>query len=371
MKILEEFKRNIKNIPGKKTNRKIVALFFDDYGTVRVKNKDSYENLKSHGIPMDRTPFTQYDTLVSSSDLLALFDVLKSVKDKNGKNACVTAFTNVANPDFDKIRKSNFTTYFREPFTETIKKYGKEYDGVLRVWKQGIAENIFFPAYHGTEHININRFMKALKSNHHSTMLAFDNESICVPALSNEMEIPNYTTTFDVDILSENEKLKEDIVVGLDMFEEIFGFRSRLFTPGAGIYSPLLDKTLAENDIKYINTERFRYNPLGNGKYNREFIYNGKKSEVGQNYIIRNGAFEPTGKDGEKEVNQCLANIEAAFRWGAPAIISSHRMNFVGHFDKKHRDDNLTYLAMLLKLIVQKWPNVEFLNGEEMADAIF
>lgn len=56
---------------------------------------------------------------------------------------------------------------------------------------------------------------------------------------------------------------------------------SRLFTPGAGIYSPLLDKTLAENDIKYINTERFRYNPLGNGKYNREFIYNGKKSKRG------------------------------------------------------------------------------------------
>lgn len=62
-------------------------------------------------------------------------------------------------------------------------------------------------------------------------MLAFDNEAICVPALSNEMEIPNYTTTFDVDILSENEKLKEDIVVGLDMFEEIFG-RFKVIYPG-------------------------------------------------------------------------------------------------------------------------------------------
>lgn len=361
---------NIKNIPGKKSSRKIVVFSVDDYGSVRVKDSGAYKTLKTAGIPMDKGRFSRYDTMADKNDLRLLFDILNSVKDSQNRSACFTAFANVANPDFEEIKASGLITYYREPFTKTLERYGDNYKNVIDIWKQGIAENIFYPAYHGTEHINVKRFMEALQTGHKSVCIAFENESVCVPAFPDEKAIQQATTTFYIESAEENEPLKKDIVIGTQMFEDIFGFRSKSFTPGAGVYSPLLNKTLTENGIKYIHVNRYQAYPLGDGKFSKKFLYNGKQNEFGQKYIVRNCLFEPDGKDNLSSAYRCLDDIEAAFRWGAPAIISSHRVNFVGHFDTEYRDNSLKQLKILLNEIVKRWPEVEFMNADEMADAV-
>lgn len=50
MKFKDLIIRNIKNIPGAKTKRKLVIIFSDDYGSVRVKNKEAYNKLLELGI---------------------------------------------------------------------------------------------------------------------------------------------------------------------------------------------------------------------------------------------------------------------------------------------------------------------------------
>ena len=362
--------KNIKNIPGKKSQRKIVVFSVDDYGSLRVKNRESYQLLKTAGIPMDNGRFSRYDTLADQEDLVLLFEILNSVKDSLNHAACFTAFANVANPDFEKIKESGFNTYHRELFTKTLNRYGDDYKGVFELWKQGIAENIFYPAYHGTEHINVKRFMEALQTGHKSVSLAFVYESVCVPAFPDEKAIQHATTTFYIEKAEENEFLIKDIEIGTQMFEDLFGFRSKSFTPGAGIYSPLLNKTFAENGIKYIHVNRYQAYPLGDGKFSKKFLYNGKSNEFGQKYIVRNCVFEPDGKDNLQAANRCLDDIEAAFRRGAPANISSHRVNFVGRFDTEYRDNSLKQLKFLLNEIVKRWPEVEFMNADEMADAV-
>lgn len=374
MSIKADLVRLAKNLPGKKINRKIICIYIDDYGSIRVKDKKAYESLKAAGLPMDSTRYSRFDTLASTEDLQMMFEVLQSVKDSQGNHACLTPFANIANPDFDKIRESGFTHYFREPFTETLKRYGSSHEGSYELWKQGISEHLFHPEYHGTEHINVLRFMQALQKGHRTTRLAFDNESVAVPLLPGDTPEKHATTVFYIEKAEENDALKEDVRVGMKMFEDLLGYRSRQFTPGAGIYSPALHPVLKEEGIEYINVQRYKPYPLGDGQFVKKFLSNGKKNEVGQKYVVRNCVFEPyieNCKRNTTAVAGCLENVAAAFRMHAPAIISTHRVNFVGSLEATHRDDSLQQLKSLLKEITKRWPDVEFMDGTQMCEIVF
>jgi len=65
-----------------------------------------------------------------------------------------------------------------------------------------------------------------------------------------------------------------------------------------------------------------------------------------------------------------MKQIEAAFLWNKPAIISSHRVNFCGHIDENNRKKGLTSLKQLLDEIVKRWPDVEFMSADELGDTI-
>ena len=55
---------------------------------------------------------------------------------------------------------------------------------------------------------------------------------------------------------------------------------------------------------------------------------------------------------------QILQN--ANFFTNQPAIISNHRASFVGGISVLNRDNGLQSLDLLLKSILSKWPDVEF-----------
>ena len=124
------------NYRGWKTNRKIVVIESDDWGSERTPSLDTYENLIKSGLRVDLCPFSKFDTIESTKDLQDLFTVLSSVKDKNGNPCVFTANFNLANPDFQKIRESEFEKYFYIDYLTTLKKYGDV--GVLPLIKKGI-----------------------------------------------------------------------------------------------------------------------------------------------------------------------------------------------------------------------------------------
>lgn len=365
-------KNCIKNCISSKTKRHIVAFFVDDYGSVRTKDINAYERLKQMGVPMDTNRYSKFDTLASAEDLEMLFDVLTSVKDKNGRFACMTPFANIANPDFLRIKESGFSNYYRESFVDTLARYGSKYDGVLELWKQGIAASIFRPEYHGTEHINIPLFMYYLQSGHQSSRMAFDNECVCVPPLQSEQPAINVAKNSYYKDESQIGILHDSIVCGIEMFNDILGYHPTQFTPGASWYSDSIEKTLFDNGITCINTEHSkkksvnRHTALG-------LRYTGQKNSIGIKYLIRNCVFEPYTIDcsrNEAVVANCLTQINAAFLMKTPAIISSHRVNYVGELEPSHRNDSLNQLKILLKEIVKRWPDVEFLNGTELGCVI-
>lgn len=371
MKNLKQFIwRSLLSIPGFHTNRKIVVIESDDWGSIRMPSRKVYNQLLKKGIRVDNLAFNKFDSLASESDLKALFDVLKSVKDKNGNPAIITANTIVANPDFEKIRKSNFIEYQYEPFTETFKRY-PEHTGAFGLWQQGIANEVFKPQFHGREHLNVTRWMKALKDNVGNARIAFELGMFDLSE-GNQITTDSYMDSLNFEHEGELEFQRKSIVEGLDLFEKLFGYRSATFIAPCYIWDNRLNATLAEKGVKALQGGWFQMKPTVDSKhvFKKEFHYIGEYNKFKQRYLVRNVSFEPSINTSAESVNEVLQRMEFLFRMKKPVIISSHRLNFIGFIDKNNRDKNLRLFAELLREIVKRWPDVEFVSSDKLVNII-
>lgn len=367
---MEHIKYHLANLPGWRTDRKIVVIESDDWGSIRMPSKETYNTLIKQGIRVNQLAYNKYDALASEADLSALFDVLCSVKDKNGNYAKITANTIVANPDFEKIKESGYLTYHYEPFTETLKKY-PNHSGSFQMWKQGMDTNIFRPQFHGREHLNVIRWMKALQNNVGLVRLAFD---LGMFDLSTGLERTenSFMEALDFDDVTELEFQKKYISEGLQMFEDIFGFRSSTFIAPCYIWSDELNQTLFDHGVKAFQGSWYQFEPKKKcqKKLEKRFHYIGQKNKLGQYYLSRNAVFEPSEIYNENWTKEVISKLDIAFRYKKPAIIQSHRLNFIGYIDQNNSKKNLELLASVLKSIVKKWPDVEFFSSDELVGVI-
>ena len=111
----------------------------------------------------------------TNEDLELLFEVLTKYKDHNGNHPCITAVTNVANPDFKKIKESDFQEYHYETIASTYLRY-PDSDRVLNLTHEGIQNKIFIPQSHGREHVQVNWWMEELQNKDSFASKFFENE---------------------------------------------------------------------------------------------------------------------------------------------------------------------------------------------------
>jgi len=362
---------NLTNIPGWNTKRHLVVIESDDWGSIRMPSTSVFDDLIMRKVDLlsdDSFRYNKFDSLATSEDLSSLFDVLWSVKDCTGSPAVIVPVSNVANPDFKKIRHSDFNEYYYEPFTETLKKYSG-CENSFALWKEGISNRIFIPQFHGREHLNVKIWMRALKGMNDNAIKAFNNEMWGI-STANDPEIRvEFQAAFDFIDPADIMNHEQIIVSGLDLFEELFGYRASYFVPPNGPFSSKLESVCQINGIQYLSTPKIHNEPLGFGKTQKQFHWLGKKNKYGLMYLTRNCFFEPSVPN-KDWVNSCLNNISMAFKWHKPAVISSHRVNYIGALVQANRDNGLRQLKTLLKEIVKRWPKVEFITTDKLGAII-
>lgn len=356
---------NLLNLPGSRTKRKIVVIESDDWGSIRMPSREVYAKFEEKGMELAESDYNRLDSLESNNDLKELFKVLRSFKDSKGNHPVFTANCVVGNPDFKKIRNSGFKEYFYEPVTETLKKYPNR-DKVLELWKKGNREGIFRPQFHGREHVNVVRWMEALAKKSPEIMFTFDNETtFSGDGDYNFMEVLDYNSPDDLA------QMKQSLTEGLELFEKIFGFRSKSFIPPCYTWNSAVEESLNKGGVNYIQGLVVQQIPTGTFEnYKRKFHFLGNRNSLGQTYLVRNAFFEPSLTKASDPVGDCLNRIRLAFRWNKPAIISSHRINYIGSLDPKNREDNLILLKKLLDEILIKWPDVEFMSSDQLGELI-
>lgn len=363
-------KKNFVNIPGWRSDRKIVVIESDDWGSIRMASKEAYNHLLRQGFPLDKSHYNMYDSLESNEDLKQLYDVLCQYRDKNDQTPVFTAVAIVGNPDFEKIENSGFKTYFYEAFTETLKKY-PSHDQVFDLYKKGMKEHLFMPVFHGREHLNVQRWMRELQKGNASVLEAFHQGVTGVDKGKYGEPLPDFQAGFDLDKPEDLVYMYDVLKEGLTLFEQFFECISAYFVPTNGPFNNALESVLKDKGVRYINTGKKQMEPLGNNKYKTNIRFLGQKNSLGQRYITRNCFFEPSSMEHASDkdwVTDCLKEMEIAFRWNKPVIISSHRVNYIGFLDPENRKRSLEQLDQLFEKMLKRWPNIEFMTSVELGD---
>jgi len=348
------------NRKGESAKEKLIIIESDDWGAIRTPSKETIEFFERKGFDVAKSIYKN-DALASQDDLEKLFEVLQSHKGSNGKPAVITANSIMANPDFEKIKANNFQHYHWEPFTTTFKRYPKHQNN-WEIWQQGIKNGVFHPQFHGREHLNINRWMKALQSNNEAILTSFNHNTTY-----SGYDDYSFMEAYDWDISDDIREHKKIISDGLQIFEEHFGFRSKSFIAPCYNWDTQLESFLSTQGIEWIQSLRSQLQPTGVfNEYQYKRHHFGQKQN-GLRFNIRNCFFEPSMLPQKDWVTSCLAQIQAAFLCSKPAVICSHRINFVGFVNLKNGERGLRDLNHLLKAIVKKWPDAKFITTDELS----
>lgn len=243
------------------------------------------------------------------------------------------------------------------------------YEGGWDLLQEGIAQGLMVPQFHGREHLNLKVFEEKLAKRDQDVLTALRNRSYTSISSSGYSTIP-YTAAFSFWNFEETRHFDHIIRDGIEAFESVYGYPPVHFNSPGTHEHPVIHEVLKEKGIKYIDATLLKQEHLGNGKFSRKFNYTGKSNQLDQIYLVRNVVFEPTEQRNLDWVKFALKQIEAAFRWNRPAIISSHRVNFCGHIDEKNREVGLQTLRELLQNITRRWPDVEFMAANELGDLI-
>ncbi|WP_127844480.1 hypothetical protein [Psychroflexus aestuariivivens] len=362
---------HIKNIGGWTTKRKILCFAVDDYGNIRLHSPSSVEKLKSKGVQLSGR-FDYLDALDTREDYEQLFEVLGSIKDKYLNPAIFTSYALSANIDFDKVLKER-RKYEYELLPETYKKLAADdlaYEGAFEMLQEGIANKFIKPQFHGREHLNVSLFQDLLNIEHPHLMANLENRSYAgIPKLAEKPTV-GFTQAFAFWDEKEVEYHKSIIKDGLRCFEKVYGYKSVTFTPPAQQLHPKLYNYINQQGVISIDKSRSMQRHLGQNEFIQEKNKLGYQNNQEHITMVRNVVFEPTEDRGVDWVEFTFKQIQAAFRLNKPVIVSSHRVNYCGHIDPENRTKGLIILKALLQKVVQKYPEVEFMSVDQLAEEI-
>ena len=371
-KIVNSVVKYYTNQRGLKTNRKIVVFESDDWGSTRMPNLGAFNRLSKGNAKIANDIYCRLDSIATTDDLESLFAVLVKFKDKHGNHPVITANTIVANPDYEKIKQAHFEAYYYETFDTTIKR-NKNGTTVLALWGEGIRSKIFKPQLHGREHLHALLWLNELRNQNSELLAAFDEGCFGIPFTSvTAINRKNVMGALDrVGINGEIAFQKKFLEEGVAIFEKFFGYRSKSFIAPKYIWHPDI-----EADLKSLGINLIQGLPIQNipdqekQKLTRKLHYLGQRNKLNQVYNTRNSFFEPAIYPNIDYVDVAMYKIETAFKYKKPAIIGTHRINFIGALKEENRIKNLNSFEQLLKNILKKWPDVEFMSSDEL-DELF
>jgi hypothetical protein len=370
MTLIGKIRNVVPQLYGWKTKKKIIVFESDDWGSIRMPSINAFNYLLKNNIITDKRAYARFDSLESDYDLTKLFSILCSFKDYTGNHPVFTLNYIMANPDFLKIRESHFSSYFYEPFQNSLDFYGDS-NNYFSILEEAIRIGVAFPQLHGREHVNVGRWMHKLFYRDFRYISAFDFNSFYVKPLPSDFFGKSIFASLDYDdelsLLGQIDSLQE----AFDLFYKAFGFLSKSFVAPNYIWSSFHEERLSKLGIQYIQGTKFQNIPVSSSQsYRRSFRYIGKRNNFNQISIVRNCFFEPSVRLSFDVVSECLNQISTAFNLSKPAVISTHRLNFISRLDIKNSDRNLKLLEYLLDEILKQWPDAVFMNTVQLGDII-
>lgn len=337
-----------------------------------MPSKKSYDFLSKHKAIDSGSAYAKFDGLETEDDLYRLFEELDCIRDCDNNPLIFTANFITGNPDFEKIKSVDFREFFLEPFNESYIRYNSGAN-CLKVLKEGISNNYFYPELHGREHVNVNRWLKLLSLADPAAVLSFSRNCFLVRTNSNFYYGKSLVASIDFDDSAMLPSICNSISDSFSIFESIFSNSPASFIAPNYIWSPEIEVCLSKLGISSIQGTKTQKIPSVNSAAyrikRRRFRFD---NELQLSHSIRNAFFEPSSlSNPDNAIDICLRGISNAFFWGKPAIISSHRLNFISRVSVKNRDNGLLLLRNLGKEIKKRWPDALFMTTSRALKCLY
>lgn len=365
----QTLKKHLINLRGKRINQKFLVFESDDWGAIRIPDICVREILWQKGYTQRNDPFSTYDSLETTADFEDLFEVLSKYKDLLGNHPTITANFILNNPDFEAIRKDNYQNYHSETFQETYQKHADN-TNAWQTLQQGMQQKLIVPQFHGAEHLNVVKWMQKLQQREERFLDAFDLNCYAIDAVGVGNRRNNLMAAYDYDSQEELDYILNSIQKGLMQFENKFGFASKTSIAPCYVWNEVIEKQMNDGNICCLQGSYVQNIPVLSKGFQKKHRYTGQKNNMNQTYLVRNGLFEPSINENVDWVKKTMESIDIAFQWGKPAIIGTHRINFAGRLDESRRNKNLKLLTLLLKQVLKKHPDVQFIDSASLYQII-
>lgn len=341
-------------------NRKIIVIESDDWGSIRTSNRSAYLKIRNLRYPVSNSPY-MLDCLETDEDLSALFNVLKQNSTLKGDKPKFTANIITANPDFNKIHDSGYENYFYETVQDRSSRLGLN---LVNKWNQGREEGIFIPEFHGREHVNWPLWLNDLKIGHVEAKLTFDLEMCGLPQKVSALGQSYYTHVYDDSIHVENL-----ILDGIKHYHGLFGVYPRSSIAPNVTWDHRVEEELSRHGITSIQSGKVQREIRGMKSIYKSH-YTGEMNRLGQIYSVRNVTFEPSRSQDMNYWKKSFSQIQSLFEKGRPAIVSTHRVNYVGSISESNSKKSLIQLDKLLRAINKAYPNVVYMSTAQLEETL-
>lgn len=328
-------------------DEKLIIIESDDWGLERAGNSEAIAWAKGK---FGEDKFTRWtlDALESVEDLNLLYQVLSSVRNYKGDHPVITANFITHNVDYASHESLRF-----KPLTEGFNFAG---ECLKDKYKEGIERKLIFPQLHGYSHFNIGGLMDYFNTDEGREAFGMKYFTCRTTLRANLAFLQGEMSAAN----SHMHRLREAVSV----FNDYFGFRPKTVIPPAFILDREALAELASEGIKMLQSGNRLVNSKKE-KYNIPYL----REKEGFIWSYRNARLDPfPGYDFYHGV--CLESIGRAFDSGVPAIIDFHRVNFAGTYASEYRERTIDELAKLLKGIVAKWPDAEFVHSQKLYEMI-
>lgn len=154
---------------------------------------------------------------------------------------------------------------------------------------------------------------------------------------------------------------------GLEVFEDIFQYRSLSTIAPCYVWDDRVEGSFFDSGVQAFQGSKFQNIPSGKS-FRRRFHYNGETNSNNQLYFIRNCLFEPSLNADIDWVDKCLESIDIAFKWRKPAIVGTHRLNYVSGIESSNASNGLQLLRELLTSVLRNWPDTRFVTTADLLE---
>jgi hypothetical protein len=333
----------------------LVLLQSDDWGRVGVRDKEGYESLRASGIRLGENPYDFY-TLETAGDVLALRDVLKRHRDYTGRTASLVMNFVMANLDFPKMAQANFKQIELLPLIEGLPGSWTR-PGLFEAYRQGIADEVFYPALHGLTH-----FCTLAAEN--AVARGGDRGDLLRALWRAETPYIHWRMPWIGYEYANPEKPQAGFLSAEN--------QARLISQAANIFEKLFSRKPASACAPGYRANRDTH--LAWTKCGVRVAQNGSGSPLPPQMddceilnLHRTVDIEPTQRD--LPVEKYVQLAENCFARGIPAVVSIHAINFHSTL-KDFRTPTLQTLDQFFSALQAKHPNLLFVHDADVYDIV-